>query len=393
MAAWRHIITALGVGASLCAALPVQAVHAAGPVLRVSGIPGVGTLRVQRLHDREPDPNGSILAVELADGGRLALRLHKFRHGGAVARAVDRRPESRVDSADGGTLAMTLAAGYRRAALDFNIAADSSGTATPNVLSELTWNDLSVLAVDARLRRLIGNHLDLRGDFAYGILFDGGNRDSDYLGDNRTLEFSRSRNSADEGSLFKASAAVGYGIDLGQVSGDGPWARLTPLLGYAVHQQNLVITDGYQEISNLPGFTPPIGPFAGLDSRYESAWKGPWAGLDLEFAGLRGLRLNASLEYHWARYEGIGNWNLREDFAHPVSFRHTADGHGLVAGLDLSMESSGGLSWSLALDFERWRTDPGDDTTFFADDSSAHTRLNRVNWKSWGLGLRMRHDF
>ena len=43
---------------------------------------------------------------------------------------------------------LSLSAGYRVDALDWNIAADFFGT-TPNILSELTWDDLQIFEVGA----------------------------------------------------------------------------------------------------------------------------------------------------------------------------------------------------------------------------------------------------
>ncbi len=44
---------------------------------------------------------------------------------------------------------------------------------------------------------------------AYSWIFDGENQNSDYAGDDRMLEFSRSNNNSDEGNMLDASFGIG----------------------------------------------------------------------------------------------------------------------------------------------------------------------------------------
>ena len=94
-----------------------------------------------------------------------------------------------------------LLAGYRIDQLDWNIAGNNAGT-NPNILSELTWKDLEIYQVQFKPSVTLGNshrggvRYHLRGMLGWGSIVDGSNQDSDYAGDNRTLEFSRSNNSA-----------------------------------------------------------------------------------------------------------------------------------------------------------------------------------------------------
>ncbi len=83
----------------------------------------------------------------------------------------------------------TLSTGYRSDDLDWNIAGDINGN-NPNVLSELTWDDVESYQVKLQGSIVWPNIIALRGYANYGWVFDGDNQDSDYLGDNRTFEFS-----------------------------------------------------------------------------------------------------------------------------------------------------------------------------------------------------------
>jgi hypothetical protein len=271
--------------------------------------------------------------------------------------------------------------GYRVDDLDWNIAGDTSGN-NPNILSELTWNDLESYQVKIQGNMVLPNIVALRGSANYGWIFDGENQDSDYFGDNRTLEFSRSNNNSDDGHVWDASVAIGYPLRFGR----NVMGTITPLVGYSHHEQHLRITDGNQTI-------PPLGPFPGLDSSYDTEWKGPWIGFDFRFKAkelknfAHRIEPYFTYEYHWADYEAEADWNLRDDFAHPKSFEHDADGNGYIIGTGVNIALHRYFALNFNFDYQDWSTDEGTDKVFFADGTTAKTQLNEVNWSSYALSL------
>ena len=275
----------------------------------------------------------------------------------------------------------TLGAGYRVDDLDWNIAGNINGN-NPNVLSELTWDDVESYQIKFQGSIVWPNVIAFKGYANYGSIFDGDNQDSDYLGDNRTFEFSRSNNSTDDDDVLDASLAVGYPFRFGQTV----LGTLTPLIGYSYHEQNLNITDGNQTIPNL-------GPFPGLDSSYDTEWYGPWIGFDLRFKAHEIMTFAHrfepyfTYEYHWADYSADANWNLRDDFAHPKSFEHDADGNGWKIGTGFNLWFHRNWALNFNYDYQDWSTDSGTDKVFFSDGSIAVTKLNEVNWTSYALSL------
>ncbi|MCR4337759.1 MAG: TonB-dependent receptor [Candidatus Omnitrophica bacterium] len=272
----------------------------------------------------------------------------------------------------------SLLGGYRNDDFDWNIAGDINGN-NPNVLSELTWSDLAMYQVQAQGQLIIAEHWVADGLASYSDIYDGENQDSDFLANQRTLEFSRSNNQSDNGRVVDLSGGVGYRFshhsDLDWFAVDQLW--VTPLVGYSQHKQDLVITDGFQTV-------PATGPFAGLHSQYDTEWKGPWWGVELE--GTRG-KLGGTLraEYHMVDYYAEADWNLRSDFQHPKSFEHEADGRGLVFRMGLNYQLTRFLSLDFQGTFQDWETDHGIDRVFFSSGSIAETRLNEVNWESYSL--------
>ncbi len=270
---------------------------------------------------------------------------------------------------------LQAAVGYRHDNLDWNIAGSSSGT-NPNILSELEWSDLQIVQVKLQGRAVVDGKFYIRGRVDFGWIVDGDNRDSDYAGDNRTSEFSRSINLSADDEVWDGSLGLGWAFTFGT-----DYCRLAPMLGYSVHKQNLRITDGRQVI-------PPTGSFAGLNSTYQARWNGPWIGFDLIFNTPeqrkkgRETRFLLTAEYHWADYYAEADWNLRSDFQHPKSFEHDTTGSGLVLGLQWLFGFRFNWDFSLAGQYQKWHTDSGVDRVFLTDGSRAETMLNEVNWES-----------
>ena len=269
--------------------------------------------------------------------------------------------------------------GYRQDRLDWNIAGNRQGE-NPNILSELTWEDLLIHEMRLGIRTTANHTLFIRGSIHYGVIVDGENQDSDYAADDREMEFSRSNNNADEGSTLDGLFGVGVNLRLWSKS-----VNLIPQAGYSIHKQNLTMTDGYQTVTWAGG--PPLGSFDGLDSTYETQWWGPWIGFDLavnvkKWAYLPPFSIRAGYEYHWADYYAQADWNLREDFRHPKSFEHEADGTGSLMRLELCVHITDTWSLRVGYETEEWAAEDGIDRVFLADGTTISTRLNEVNWES-----------
>jgi hypothetical protein len=282
--------------------------------------------------------------------------------------------------------------GYRVDNLNWNIAGDSNGN-NPNILSELTWEDIDIFQLKAGIRSTIGEAFYVRGSLGYGWVFDGQNQDSDYSGDNRTLEWSRSNNATDNGNVVDATLGVGY-----QIKAAANRLKLIPIVGYSYSDQYFNITDGVQTVSEPAlapaGSTPlPLGPFSGLNSTYDSEWYGPWIGIDLLFDAGEKVTLFGGFEYHWANFNAEADWNLRSDFAHPKSFEHDADGTGIIMSLGGEYHLTKPWYLSLNINYQDWSTDPGLDRLFFSDGSTTETRLNEVNWDSLAIMLGLTYRF
>lgn len=293
---------------------------------------------------------------------------------------IDQEIGLNESSSDGFSAEIYLQGGYRHDDINWNKAHPSG---TPNILSELTWNDLEIAVFDVGAKITISDDWVVEGKAGFGAIVDGKNQDSDYFGDDRTVEFSRSNNNSDSGTILDLSMGLGYQFDIGNT----PWLQITPKLGFSYHAQNLDITDGYQTI-------PAYGPFPGLDSSYDTSWYGPWAGLETRFIFSDRLDLSTAIQYHAIKYEATADWNLRGDLQHPESFEHKAYGDGVVASAKTRYAITPEWRLSLSADYQSWTADnDGEDHMFFSDGSEATMRLNEVNWDSYGFNLGIEYRF
>ena len=282
----------------------------------------------------------------------------------------------------------TFSSGYREDRLNWNIAASNLPPyyyGHPNVLSELKWENINVAQIGGKAEITSPGGWHFQGKVDYGFVTGGENQDSDYLGNNRTAEFSRSNNAADSGHMLDVSMGAGYRFALRD---DEASVRVsaTPMAGYSYHEQNLTASKLVQTI-------PPLGYHPGLDSRYSTQWHGPWLGLQATALPFDWLDLFGQFEYHWANYYGKANWNLRADFQHPISFRHDANGEGIMTNAGMRFRLTPAWALELSAFYTTMQTDQGLDTTYFSSGTVGTTRLNRVQWDSWGgnAGVRYRY--
>ena len=285
------------------------------------------------------------------------------------------------------TMDFALHTGLRRDNVDWNIGGNNSEGQYVNVLSELEWEDLEILEIGAHGKLSVGNLQALYrtyiwGSVDYGWINGGTGRDSDYHGNDRTLEVYRWYTDTEDDNVFDAS--IGLGIEKKY------WqdrVTLGLLGGYSYHEQNLRLTNGVQVI-------PDSMPLDGLDSTYESKWHGPFAGVDIKLQPLPHVSLYGLLEYHWSDYRGEADWNLRSDLAHPVSFSHEADNaDGLAATLQGSYHFS--RQWALDLSFlyRSFSAKDGIDLTYMASGATLATRLNEVNWQSSAVTVGLSYRY
>lgn len=292
-----------------------------------------------------------------------------------------------------GPLQVKLALGLRQDNLNWSIGVPDTG---PNVLSELDWQRVRLTTLDATLEQAITRNLWLKGWLGVGKIWQGDNRDSDWLENDRNNEFSRSYQSTPGHSGFDAGIEFSWRLSLDAAHD----SYLAPQIGYAWSNLFLRMQDGVRVIApvydangELQGGAPVYESIPGLDSTYEANWAGPYLGLSGHWRLSQALSLNGAIQRHYSRYRAEADWNLRSDFSHPVSFKHRGDGNGWAAGLELAWQRDARLSYTLRLDARRFSLENGVDETYFSNGSQARIRLNEVEWDSASLSLGLQYKW
>jgi hypothetical protein len=100
--------------------------------------------------------------------------------------------------------------------------------------------------------------------------------------------------------------------------------------------------------------------------------------------------MGASLRYNQIRYKASANWNLIREFSHPESFRHTANGYGIMAQASLLYHVQGIHSIGITGSYSCWQTGHGIDELYFAAGGSRQTQLNEVRSVGFGVMVEWR---
>ncbi|MDH4127496.1 MAG: TonB-dependent receptor, partial [Spirochaetota bacterium] len=218
-------------------------------------------------------------------------------------------------------------------------------------------------------------------------ILNGKNQDSDYFGNNRTLEFSRSNNQANKGDVWDITLGIGY-----KITAISKKLFIYPIGGFSYNAQNLRMTDGFQTLDPYGqiGFT---GPFSGLNSTYDAKWFGLWTGFDLNWKIIKELSLTLGFEVHFTSYTAEADWNLRQDFLHPKSFKHEAFGMGINLSVCIAYDLTDNWVINTEFTYLNWWTNRGIDRTYMANGTIIEGNINEVLWKSFSISLGVNYKF
>ena len=262
--------------------------------------------------------------------------------------------------------------------LDWNIAGP-----TINILSELKWKHTSTL--QPRLRVAVTAHSDfhLAAAYSQGKLGHGTNQDTDYNDNDRKSPILQSINQSG-GKTSDLLLLVGRNFD-GQRG-----LTFTPMLGWNSHQQHLTATEGFQ---TLPAEAPYYGPFAGLNNLYDARWQGPLLSLAAKLPLRNKQALSTNISYQWASYYATADWNLRQQFAHPISFEHRAQGHVIAIGASWLFQLSDSYQLNLNTAYHQLNTQAGIENTFLRNGDIETLPLNAAHWTSHQFSIELSRQF
>jgi hypothetical protein len=272
-----------------------------------------------------------------------------------------------------GKLVITFQPGYFQEDFRWSIAGDSQGK-NPNIYSELRWKNLSgpQFALDVKYK--FWKALVLQVNFSESFITSGTVTDTDFGQDNRKDTLYHDQFDSNKGSVTAFHATIGYQLKIKRFS-------ITPFAGYVVNAQSLYL---------LKDFGNVIGD---LRSTYKTRWQGFTAGFNIRIPVGKKFTIEPSFVYNQTNYSSKANWNLIENFKHPVSFRHKAVGFGLEPSLNVRYMIRKKLSFLIGGYYSYWTTGKGSDRLYLMDGQIPVTQFNGAHRSSLGISLGVSYSF
>ena len=225
-----------------------------------------------------------------------------------------------------------------------------------------------------------------KGGGTYVWTVDGSGQEIGYLGEGaKNKPFSNVRSNASDGYGWDLSLATGYEFKFGTPRNH---LAVTPLAGYAWQERKDTLSNGKQQIAGFSG-----SALSNNENIYLSNWSGPWLGLDLELTFLKKHQLFSDMEYHWAAYKANANWQQVADLKHPDSLAHNGDATGVLASAGYRYKLSKELAMKIAVDYQRWQVDNGQEIMRLSDETKINSTLNKISREALGVNLGVNYSF
>lgn len=248
------------------------------------------------------------------------------------------------------------------------------------IISEVYWDELSILVARASVKYEAPCRLYLRGSLGYGAIFSGINSNTTAVNiGGTTTPLAAYVADGGNGSVVDFSTAMGYVFKLGSEHA----CHIIPLIGYGYNGQYLHGSN-CKEVLNSEDYDcacVEARPLSGLDSSFYANWNSPWVGVDLSYQCCRTIFL-ATAELHCVWLNSTAHWNLRQDFVKDP----TQNGFGYGQLYSIAAKRFINPCWLLGLEFNylQFATCEGHASLFFVDET-AKLDLNGARWTSFNI--------
>lgn len=260
-------------------------------------------------------------------------------------------------------LVLETGSAFNRSNLKWSIAGNLDGY-SPNILSELIFNDITSLGYYLRGNYTPVKYLTFTAYYQQGKVLDGNGFDTDYSGDNRTNPTFEGAFTSDKGNLTILEGGMGSTIQLSDK------INITPSLSYYLTKQKFYLLNPKMQ---------------DLRSSYQVDMQG------IEISAKGNIYLNKiihfslAVSYRFVDYQAEANWNLRDIFQHPLSFSHDAEGSGF--GLDAAIGANINKRFSVIISgvLNATTISEGTDTAYLITGNEVVTQFNGAENVLYGL--------
>lgn len=266
-------------------------------------------------------------------------------------------------------LSVKAGAEIRKTDFRWSIAGNAEGK-DPNIYSELIYNPVHSSGF------FIGAHYKIYKRFAveanYSRLgtYKGSATDIDYAGDNRTQpikpSFGDTLFRSDKGNMNSFDVSLSYTFV------DHHPFQLSAGAGYTNSRELFYLLD-----NDMPD----------LNTTYRADWTGALLFLEGGINITRKIYIHPRVSYQPMQYNATANWNIQEDFQHPVSFIQTANGSGWNYSADAAYQFNKHIGLHIEWLHSGWKTQKGIDRLYLKSGDIPETQMNGAFKKnnSWRL--------
>jgi len=272
-----------------------------------------------------------------------------------------------VISANGQNNRFTFSTGAAINVNDFNwsIAGNSQGQ-SPNILSELVFNDITSLGVYLEGTYYPLKYLQLVTFYQRNSVLRGEGTDTDYGSDNRKNPTFHQPFFSNNGHLEIFKAGVKYNF---------------------LHRDKFILVAGTSYKSTVQNFVILSPDLTDLKSTYRVRWQGTEVSIESTYQMNQMLSVGADFAHTFINYEAGANWNLIDLFMHPLSFSQSSKGLGTSIDLKLSYRVNRFLCVSFDGVIGKARAFKGTDISYLKNGTQVSTQFNGSIDHFYGLGL------
>lgn len=267
--------------------------------------------------------------------------------------------------------------GMNQSRLHFSIAGNEQGT-NPNILSELKWWDIKSIQYGFNVRVKLKKYI-VEATYYYNKTFNGKGSDIDYADDNRKGIFSELYFESKNGLQQKTHLSTGYQIFHSNS------ITVSTLIDLNIQKQEFVINNHSSDQ------TPDNDQF--LDSRYTNNWTGFGPKIETKLRPKLPIYTIIAIGYKHGTYNAFGNWNLRKDLAHPVSYRHHDKGVQVETMFSLIYLIGKHIECKAQYVNNFIKTRNGTDKLYLQNNDILPTKLNEICFSNNNLNLCWSYTF
>ncbi|ATL47772.1 hypothetical protein COR50_11685 [Chitinophaga caeni] len=263
---------------------------------------------------------------------------------------------------------VSVAPYYSIKQMHWSVAGNTSGM-NPNILSELKWKSVQSIGGGIEIKKRIYNNLWGQVAFYKAGTVAGNATDADYRSDYRQDRTYFDRFDASRGFEWLFTPGVAYLLKINRYN------SLNIYAGYYLNKEKYyLLPQGGNTRSDLK-------------TTYQPTWKAWSVGFTYQLNINPNWNISPSFTYRQLDYDAAANWNLIEDFQHPVSFEHYAKGFEIQPQLDLSYFIKNGTALTFRVQYAHAATGHGSEALYLVNGETRATRLNGVTRDRFGLSL------